>query len=277
MALGRLSAGAPRAALGLGAGIRRRPLHARHGDLDVEPRAEPRQAPPLPVDGRPRRARGGPVGRAGQVRHADAASSMRSCRARRCPSRTSSTGRAIPTVAVPADSYAYPAGAWSRQTADSWPPAKVADATYRLGADGSATQGSASSGVTYLSPLTEDERNDPVAAAALSGTPLGTSPLSSVPATDLPGFIASFRTPPFSTEKELSGTPSANLSWTPAAHRLAAGARAVRRGAGREAHAVQPRRSRTARRAARASSGRCASTATRSASGFRRATGCAPG
>jgi hypothetical protein len=37
-----------------------------------------------------------------------------------------------------------------------------------------------------------------------------------VPATDLPGFIASFRTPPFSTEKELSGAPSANLSWTPA-------------------------------------------------------------
>ena len=88
-----------------------------------------------------------------------------------------------PTVEVPADSYAYPPGAWGRQTADSWPPAKVADATYRLGADGSATQGSASSGQTYLSPLTEDERNDPVAAAALSGTPLGTSPLSSVPAT----------------------------------------------------------------------------------------------
>ena len=122
-----------------------------------------------------------------------------------------------PTVEVPADSYAYPPGAWRRQTADSWPPAKVADATYRLGADGSATQGSASSGVTYLSPLTEDERNDPVAAAALSGTPLGTSPLSSVPATSLPGFIASFRTPPFSTEKELSGAPFVNLSWTPAA------------------------------------------------------------
>jgi ABC-2 type transport system ATP-binding protein len=122
-----------------------------------------------------------------------------------------------PAIEVPADSYAYPPDAWRRQTADSWPPAKVADATYRLGADGSATQGSASSGVTYLSPLTEDERNDPVAAAALSGTPLGTSPLSSVPATSLPGFIASFRTPPFATEKELSGAPFANLSWTPAA------------------------------------------------------------
>ncbi len=122
-----------------------------------------------------------------------------------------------PTIAVPGNSYAYPPGAWRRQTADSWPPAKVADATYRLGADGSATQGSASSGVTYLSPLTEDERNDPVAAAALSGTPLGTSPLSSVPATSLPGFIASFRTAPFSAEKELSGAPFVNLSWTPAA------------------------------------------------------------
>ena len=38
-----------------------------------------------------------------------------------------------------------------------------------------------------------------------------------MPATDLPGFIAGFRTPPFSTEKELSGAPFANLSWTPAA------------------------------------------------------------
>ena len=121
-----------------------------------------------------------------------------------------------PTVEVPAGSYAYPANAWRRQTADSWPPAKVLSATYRLGADGSATQGSASSGTRYLSPLTEDARNDPVAAAALAGTPLGTSPLSSVPATDAPGLIAGFRTPPFSTEKELSGAPFANLSWTPA-------------------------------------------------------------
>jgi predicted acyl esterase len=122
-----------------------------------------------------------------------------------------------PEVEVPADSYAYPADAWRRQTADSWPPAKTVAVTYRLGADGAATQGPASSGLTYLSPLTEDERNDPVAAAALAGTPLGTSPLSSVPATDLPGFVASFRTPAFSTEKEISGAPSANLSWTPAA------------------------------------------------------------
>jgi len=122
-----------------------------------------------------------------------------------------------PTVEVPAGSYAYPPGAWRRQTADSWPPAKVADATYRLGADGSATQGSPSSGETYLSPLTEDERNDPVGAAALSATPLGTSPTSSVPATSLPGFIASFRTLPFASDRELSGSPFANLSWTPAA------------------------------------------------------------
>jgi predicted acyl esterase len=121
-----------------------------------------------------------------------------------------------PTAQVPASSYAYPPGAWRRQTADNWPPAKVADTTYRLGANGSATQDSTSSGETYLSPLTEDERNDPVAAAALSGTPLGTSPTSSVPATSLPGFIASFRTPPFSSDRELSGSPFANLSWTPA-------------------------------------------------------------
>ena len=54
------------------------------------------------------------------------ASSMRSCREGRFRGRTSSTGRGIPTVEVPADSYAYPPGAWRRQTADSWPPAKVA-------------------------------------------------------------------------------------------------------------------------------------------------------
>ncbi len=111
-----------------------------------------------------------------------------------------------PAVAVPGDSYAYPAGAWYRQTADTWPPAGVAETTYRF-----------DPGTAYLSPLTEDERNDPVAAAAMSATPLGTSPLSSVPATDLPGFIQSFRTPAFSSDTELSGTPHANLAWTPAA------------------------------------------------------------
>ena len=156
-----------------------------------------------------------------------------------------------PTVEVPADSYAYPAGAWRRQTADSWPPAKIADATYRLGADGSATQGSASSGVTYLSPLTEDERNDPVAAAALSGTPLGTSPLSSVPATNLPGFIASFRTPAVLHGQGAERRAVRESELDARGHRLAAGARAVRRGALREAHAVQPRRSGTPRRPAR--------------------------
>jgi ABC-2 type transport system ATP-binding protein len=110
-----------------------------------------------------------------------------------------------PAVQVPADSYAYPAGAWYRQTADAWPPASVANTTYRF-----------DPGTTYLSPLTEDERNDPVAAAALSATPLGGS-LSAVPATGLPGFIQSFRTPALSSDRELSGTPYANLSWTPAA------------------------------------------------------------
>jgi predicted acyl esterase len=110
-----------------------------------------------------------------------------------------------PSIAVPSDSYAYPAGAWYRQTADDWPPAGVADATYQFDA-----------GTTYLSPLTEDERNDPVAAAALSATPLGAS-LSSVPATSLPGFIQSFRTPVFSWDRELSGSPYVKLAWTPAA------------------------------------------------------------
>ena len=110
-----------------------------------------------------------------------------------------------PAVAVPADSYAYPSGAWYRQTADTWPPSGVADVTYRF-----------DPGTTYLSPLTEDERNDPVAAAAMSATPLGGT-LSAVPATNLPGFIASFRTPSFASDKELSGSPSASLAWTPEA------------------------------------------------------------
>jgi hypothetical protein len=51
----------------------------------------------------------------------------------------------------------------------------------------------------------------------LSATPLGTSPEAAVPPTDLPGFIASFRTPAFTSDRELSGTPYANLNWTPAA------------------------------------------------------------
>jgi hypothetical protein len=122
-----------------------------------------------------------------------------------------------PTVQVPGSSYAYPPGAWYRQTANRWPPANVADSAYRLSADGSLTQGPATSGEAHLSPLSEDERNDPVAAAVLSGTPLGTSPGSSVPAASLPGFVASFRTVPFSSARELSGSPSARLSWTPSA------------------------------------------------------------
>jgi ABC-2 type transport system ATP-binding protein len=121
-----------------------------------------------------------------------------------------------PTVEVPASSYTYPPGAWYRQTAAAWPPANIANTTYRLAADGSATQGSASSGQSYLAPLSEDERNDPVGAAALSPTPFGTSLTSAVPPTDLPGFVASFRTAPFSSARELSGSPSANLNWTPA-------------------------------------------------------------
>ena len=120
------------------------------------------------------------------------------------------------TVQVPSNSFAYPSGAWYRQTANAWPPEGVEEETYRLGADGQATQGSAAAGTTYLSPLTEDAANDPVAAAALSATPFGTSPLSSVPATNLPGFIAGFTTQPFASDMELSGQPSANLPWTPA-------------------------------------------------------------
>lgn len=122
-----------------------------------------------------------------------------------------------PRVAVPSSAYAYPDGAWYRQTAASWPPAGVRGATYRLGADGTATQGRAAGGSERLAPLAEDAAHDQVGQAALASTPLGTSPASAVPATDAPGFVAAFRTAPFSAARELSGSPSASVQWTPAA------------------------------------------------------------
>ena len=51
-----------------------------------------------------------------------------------------------PAVAVPADSYAYPAGAWYRQTADDWPPAEASRTRPTASVRRHATQGSASSG-----------------------------------------------------------------------------------------------------------------------------------
>jgi len=122
-----------------------------------------------------------------------------------------------PAVAVPASAYRYPDDAWYRQTASSWPPAGTSDHVYALSADGRAVAGPAQSGPLPLQPLSEDERDDPVAAAAMSATPLGTSPVpDGLPATGLPGFIAAFATAPFSSDRQLVGGPIAQLAWTPA-------------------------------------------------------------
>ena len=231
---------------------------------------QPRAAPPLPVDGRPRRARGGPVGRAGQARRADALPRRRDAGAVAAGAERRLLD-ARPDGPGPGDSYAYPAGAWYRQTADAWPPAGIAGTTYRPCRDGDATQGSRAAG----RPISRRSRR--TSATIRSQRPR--SPRrrsarrrSSVPATNLPGFIASFRTAAFSSDRELSGAPSVNLSWTPAAPDSQLVLELFDQAPSGDADAVQPRRPGIARRDARASSGRCASTATRSASASRRAT-----
>jgi predicted acyl esterase len=121
-----------------------------------------------------------------------------------------------PTVSVPASSYQYPDRAWQRHTAPTWPPPRTSDRVFELGADERAVGAAASSGDEPLLPPSEDERNDSVAFAAISATPLGTSPVpSQVPATSSPGLVASFTTDPLRSEQELDGAASARLSWTP--------------------------------------------------------------
>jgi predicted acyl esterase len=123
--------------------------------------------------------------------------------------------RRDPRVAVPSDSYRYPESSWSRFVSSTWPPPGTAETTLALGADGVAGSGAAA-GALPLAPLSVDEANDPVTAAALSATPIGTSPVpAKLPATDLPGFIAAFQTAPFAADRELSGQPRAGLAWTP--------------------------------------------------------------
>ena len=107
-------------------------------------------------------------------------------------------------VPVPAGSYRYADGSWIRRTADSWPPKGTRRATFRLG-----------SGSASLAPLSEDARNDPVAASALSGTPVGTAPLRALPPTGMPGFAHAFTTEPFAADRELNGAPRVRLRWTP--------------------------------------------------------------
>jgi predicted acyl esterase len=110
----------------------------------------------------------------------------------------------------------YPAGAWIEQSADSWPPPGTREETYRLGADGRALQGHAAEGSFVLAPFTQDQADDPVAKAALSGAGAGSSPTPADPgAGGAPGQVASFATAPFMAETELAGAPAARLAWTP--------------------------------------------------------------
>jgi predicted acyl esterase len=121
-----------------------------------------------------------------------------------------------PAVAVPANAYAYPPRAWYRRTASTWPPPGTRDVTYQLGADGRAARAGAAAGTTALAAPGEDESHDDVVSAAMSATPLGTSPIpSAIPASKVPGLVAAFATDPFPAARELAGAPVARLAWTP--------------------------------------------------------------
>lgn len=123
--------------------------------------------------------------------------------------------RREPTVPVDAKANRYPPGAWARRTANRWPPPGTGEARYGLGADGRAVQGHAVEGSVPLQPVSEHAAEDPVLQSAFAATPLGTSPLASVPASGLPGFIAGFSSEPLESPRELDGAPIARLAWTP--------------------------------------------------------------
>jgi hypothetical protein len=123
-----------------------------------------------------------------------------------------------PRIAVAPDSYRYPRDAWLEQTAPQWPPPGVTDVPYVLGADGRALeQGPAEAGPLTLAPASPDPGNDPVINAALSATPLGTTPAAALSpgSVSSPGTVAGFVTEPFTSDQELSGNAVAELAWTP--------------------------------------------------------------
>lgn len=122
-----------------------------------------------------------------------------------------------PSVQVPASAYAYPAGSWLRRTSDTWPPRGTRAVTFQLSADGRAVPSGAAGGTVPLAAIAEDERHDSVAAAAAAGTPIGTTPVSALPAVSGPGTVAQFATEPFARDREVDGAPVARLRWTPAA------------------------------------------------------------
>ena len=121
-----------------------------------------------------------------------------------------------PDHAVPGDAYKYPDAAWERHTSPVWPPRGTKHMRFQLAADGRAVRKGAAAGSLPLAPLFLDEAHDPVALAAISGSPLGTSPVpSSIPATNLPGSVAGFEVKQFDGPRELDGAASARIPWTP--------------------------------------------------------------
>lgn len=122
-----------------------------------------------------------------------------------------------PNIAVPPDRFQYPRRAWRRRASGAWPPPGARPVRYALSADGRAVRrGVADPGALPLAPVALDEASDPVAHAALSATPLGTSLVRELPATDSPGVIAGFETPAFRRRRELAGPLRARLAWVPA-------------------------------------------------------------
>src|SRR5215212_1473741 len=118
---------------------------------------------------------------------------------------------------VPAGTTAWPGGAFERRTAPAWPPPGMEARAFGLGADGSAAAPPASAvpGTIKLNAPAEDFRNDPVAGAAFTATPLGTAPSGPPPQETEPGRVAVFATAPFTEPTELSGAPAATVAWTP--------------------------------------------------------------
>jgi ABC-2 type transport system ATP-binding protein len=122
-----------------------------------------------------------------------------------------------PDHPVPGDAYKYPDEAWEPHHARTWPPPGTKHVRYELSADGRAVRHGAVAGTLPLAPLFLDEAHDPVALAALSGSPLGTSPApSSVPATSQPGSVAGFELELGGLPREIDGAATARFDWTPA-------------------------------------------------------------
>ena len=217
---------------------------ARHGDLDVAPRAEPGAASPLPLDGRPRRARRAPVGRAGQVRRRSSLPRRGAAGQGAARRRTSSTGRAtrgrgrrrLATATRPAR------GVGRRRR--SWPPPGVDRRTYRARRRRQrARAGPVAEAGRSRSPR---RRRTPAttrwSTPRLSATPLGTSPArrsrrarSARPAPS-PASSPSLRRRP-GAERQRGRAARLDA----AEPRLPARAQGPRHGARREADAAQSR------------------------------------